>query len=85
MDGHGMDVDGCRFVINNPFLMLLYPTVGRCGTGSGPALPSTQPFCVTPPLGSMEELHVRERAHVKIDDGIWDLEPEPEVETRNIV
>jgi hypothetical protein len=51
-----------------------YPRSG--GTGSGPALPSTQPFCVTPPPGSMEDLHVkeeREREHVKIDDGIWNL------------
>jgi hypothetical protein len=31
------------------------------------------------------ERREREREHVKIDDGIWNLEPEPEVETRNIV
>jgi hypothetical protein len=36
MDGHGwMDVDGCRFVINNPFYMSIavqcISTVGRYG------------------------------------------------------
>jgi hypothetical protein len=40
---------------------LLYSAYPRSGgTGSGPALPSTLPFCVTPLPGSMEELHVKE-------------------------